>query len=193
MSAFSFFKPQTVQHWWCCGHCDMSHVATVSNHIQKKKKQRFSMARSNTTVSKQVQDTSGSPSSEEGKVRRKPYTSSLSLIRPMLLFLPVPSFKLLIQETAFSDTPGAAHTMYYSRASGVCVLLEIELSLHVLLLESTVELLDAASSVLLPLGGHSLLLLRGTVTILRVARWLLHRHIEDTTYLSGGLLLDGFF
>ena len=38
-------KSQTVWHWWCCGHCDMRHVATVSNHIQNKSEQiQFSPA-----------------------------------------------------------------------------------------------------------------------------------------------------
>ena len=32
-----FFKPQTVWHWLCCSHCDMRHLATVSNRIPKQK------------------------------------------------------------------------------------------------------------------------------------------------------------
>ena len=28
-SSYPFCRPQTVQHWQCCGHCDMRHVATV--------------------------------------------------------------------------------------------------------------------------------------------------------------------
>ena len=38
LCARHFFKPQTVWHWLCCSHCDMRHVATVSNHIQNPKK-----------------------------------------------------------------------------------------------------------------------------------------------------------
>ena len=44
-SVLLFFKTYTVWHWLCCSHYDVPHVATVSNHIQNKDKNKEALRR----------------------------------------------------------------------------------------------------------------------------------------------------